>query len=68
MQEDFSPRMLKILKSMYKSVRACIKYDNTFSDFLKSDLGLKQGDPLLKSDLGLKQGDPLSPILFMFFL
>ena len=55
MQEDFSPRMLKILKSMYKSVRACIKYNNTFSD-------------LLKSDLGLKQGDPLSPILVMFFI
>ena len=55
MQEDFSPRMLKILKSMYKSVRACIKYNDTFSDFLKSDLGLKQGDPL-------------SPILFMFFI
>ena len=55
MQEDVSPRMLKILKSMYKSVKACIKYNNKFSDFMKSDSGLKQGDPL-------------SPILFMFFI
>ena len=28
MQEDVSPRMLKILKSMYNSVKACIKYNN----------------------------------------
>ena len=47
MQEDISPRMLKILKSIYRSARACIKYNNTFSDFLKSDLDLKQGGPSL---------------------
>ena len=55
MQEDVSPRMLKILKSMYNSVKACIRYNNKFSDFMRSDAGLKQGDPL-------------SPILFMFFI
>ena len=55
MQEDVSPRMIKILKSMYNSVKACIKYNNKFSDFMRSDAGLKQGDPL-------------SPILFMFFI
>ena len=54
-QEDVSPRMFKILKSMYNSVKACIKYNNKFSDFMRSDAGLKQGDPL-------------SPILFMFFI
>ena len=47
--------MLKILESIYKSVKACIKYNNKLSDFMKSDSGLKQGEPL-------------SPILFMFFI
>lgn len=55
LHEDISPRMLKILKSMYKTVKSCIKYNNKLSNYINSDLGVKQGDPL-------------SPILFMFFI
>lgn len=55
LHEDISPRMLKILKSMYKTVKSCIKYNNKLSNYINSDLGVKQGDPL-------------SPILFISFL
>ena len=40
---------------MYVSVKLCIKYDNTFSQFFDSHIGLKQGDPS-------------SPILVMLFV
>ena len=40
---------------MYASVKLCIKYNNTFSQFFDSHIGLKQGDPS-------------SPILFMLFV
>ena len=47
--------LLNILKSMYSNVKVCIKNRSRFSNFMQSDVGLKQGDPL-------------SPILFMFFI
>ena len=55
LQEGISPRLLNILKSMYSNVKVCIKYRSRCSNFMQSDVGLKQGDPL-------------SPILFMFFI
>ena len=55
LQEGINPRLLNILKSMYSSVKVCIKYSSRFSNFMQSDVGLKQGDPLF-------------PILFMFFI
>ena len=47
--------MINILKSMYRCVKSCIKYGNVTTDFVASEVGLKQGDPL-------------SPIIFMFFI
>ena len=40
---------------MYTTVKLCVKYNNTFSQFFNSYIGLKQGDPS-------------SPLLFMLFV
>ena len=55
LQEGISPRLLNIFKSMYSSVKVCIKCISRFSN-------------IMQSDVGLKQEDPLSPILFMFYI
>ena len=55
LQENISCKFVKAIKSMYASVKLCIKYNNTFSQFFNSHIGLKQGDPS-------------SPILFMLFV
>ena len=55
LRENISCKFVKAIRSMYVSVRLCIKYDNTFSQFFDSHIGLKQGDPSF-------------PILFMLFV
>lgn len=40
---------------MYATVKLCIKYNNSFSQFFDSQIGLKQGDPS-------------SPTIFMLFV
>ena len=55
LRENLSCKFIKAIKSMYASVKLCIKYNNTFSQFFDSHIGLKQGDPS-------------SPILFMLFV
>jgi len=49
--------MINILKSLYNSVKTCVKLSATsgLSDFFDISLGLKQGEPL-------------SPILFILFI
>ena len=47
--------MLKVLQTMYDSVKSCVRSNNQISDFISAHNGLKQGDPL-------------SPIMFMFFI
>ena len=53
--ENVSCKLVTAIKSMYATVKLCVKYNNTFSQFFDSHIGLKQGDPS-------------SPILFMLFV
>jgi exonuclease III len=50
-----STKMVKMLSSMYESVKCCVKHCNSMSDFFDSYVGVKQGEPL-------------SPILFLMFI
>ena len=54
-KENVSCKFIRAVKSMYSTVKLCIKYKNSFSQFFDSHIGLKQGDPS-------------SPILFMLFV
>ena len=47
--------MVQALKAMYSTVKACIRYNQSYSDFIHSNFGVKQGDPS-------------SPMLFMMFI
>ena len=53
--ENVSSRLVKALKSMYNTVKSCIRYKSTLSGFFDSHIGLKQGDPS-------------SPLMFMLFI
>ena len=53
--ENVSSKMVLALKAMYKTVKACIKHNNSYSAFIDSKLGVKQGDPS-------------SPMIFMMFI
>ena len=53
--ENVSSKLVKTLKSMYTTVKSCIRYRSTISGFF--DL-----------HIGLKQGDPSSPLMFTLFI
>ena len=53
--ENVSCKFVTALKAMYKTVKLCIRYKSSFSQFFTSYIGLKQGDPS-------------SPLLFMLFV
>lgn len=53
--ENVSCKLVTAIKSMYTTVRLCIKYKSSYSQFFTSHIGLKQGDPS-------------SPLLFMLFV
>ena len=55
LKENISSKLVKAIKSMYTTVKLCVKYSNTFSQ-------------CFDSYVGLKQGDPSSPLLFMLFV
>ena len=48
-------KIIRLLRSMYSSVKSCVRHLNCLSDFFKSDLGLFQGEIM-------------SPILFSLFI
>ena len=53
--ENVSSKMVLALKAMYKTVKTCIRHNNSYSAFIESKLGVKQGDPS-------------SPMIFMMFI
>ena len=53
--ENVSSKLVKALKSMYSTVKSCIRYRSTVSGFFDSHIGLKQGDPSF-------------PLMFMLFI
>ena len=52
LKENVSCNVVKAIKSMYTTVKLCVRYYKTFSQ-------------VFNSHIGLKQGDPSSPLLFM---
>ena len=53
--ENVSCKLVRAIKSMYTTVKSCVKYKSSYSGFFDSNMGLKQGDPS-------------SPLLFMLFV
>ena len=54
--ENINSKLVNAIKKMmYTTVKSCVKYNLTYSNFFDSSVGLKQGDPS-------------SPLLFMFFV
>ena len=53
--ENVSSKMVLALKAMYKTVKACIKHNGSYSAYVDSKIGVKQGDPS-------------SPMIFMMFI
>ena len=53
--ENISSKLVKAISSMYSVVKSCIRYRSSYSNFITSDIGLKQGDPS-------------SPLMFMLFI
>ena len=54
-QQGVSSKMVKMLQSMYNSVKSCVRVNGVLSDYFDSYMGVKQGEPL-------------SPLLFVFFV
>ena len=55
LNSNISSKFVKMLQSMYKSVKICVKTHGSVSDYFDSCLGVKQGETL-------------SPLLFIMFI
>ena len=53
--EKVSCKLVNAIRSMYITVKSCVRYNSSYSEFFSLNNGLKQGDPSL-------------PLLFMFFV
>ena len=54
-KEGVEGKLLKIIRSLYKNVKCCVKYNGILSDFFEIDNGLFQGEIL-------------SPLLFAMYV
>ena len=55
LSQNISSKLVRAIKSMYNTVKSCVKYKSSYSNFFASNVGLKQGDPS-------------SPLFFMLFV
>ena len=55
LSEHLNCKLVKAIKSMYKTVKSCARYKSSYST-------------LFSSTVGFKQSDPSSPLLFMLFV
>ena len=55
LSEHLNCKLVQAVKSMYNTVKSCVRYKSSYSIFFSSTVGLKQGDPS-------------SPLLFMLFV
>jgi hypothetical protein len=53
--DGISCKIIKILQSMYNSVKLCARAPGSLTDYFDSYMGVKQGEPI-------------SPLLFIFFV
>ena len=42
---NISTTFTNAIQSMYNTVRSCVRYNGSYSDFISSKIGVKQGDP-----------------------
>ena len=45
LSEQVSSKFVKSIRSMYNKVRSTVRYRSEYSDFINSNIGVKQGDP-----------------------
>ena len=47
LSEHLNCKLVRAIKSMYNTVKSCVRYKSSYSSFFSSTIGLKQGDLLL---------------------
>jgi len=43
-KSNLDDKMLRIIRSMYQSVKSCVRHCNTYSDYFNIAVGLRQGE------------------------
>ena len=55
LKENVSSKYVNAMRNMYTTIKSCVRINNELS-------------PFIKSNIGVKQGDPSSSLLFLFFV